>query len=365
MQSCSGTTSQLNSEKRLENSIKLLLKKIKETNKKIIIIGDGGVGKKTLLIRYVEGWFSAETKMTIGVDFFTKTINARNKKINFIFWVLMGQERARFLLKDFCRGADAAILAFDLTRAMTLERIPEWVNICRKENPNLPILFVGTKLDLDLDIIVGDDYALSFKEQFDLFDYMTVSSKTGQNVEKTFDAIFKCVLHKDTYEKLVERKKFAEFELKKKLKKKLEKRIPLIENLIREGKFKEIQKELEEIQYDAKKYGFTDVSKKIKQMEEKIKIEKELEKKKVIKKTVLDLGIKFQRLQIMEIAEECGMDAKLIEFVILEMIINKEIYAKYFKSTKSVAFDQQANIVEIDKLMATYKEWEDKKVEKK
>jgi len=84
-----------------------------------------------------------------------------------------------------------------------------------------------------------------------------------------------------------------------------------------------------------------------------------------IKSSILDLGTKFVRLQIIEIAEECGIENDLIISTVKEMIDNKEIYAKYFESSKSVAFNQQANIDEIDKLMATYKEWEDKKVEKK
>lgn len=354
MQSCSGTLPTSEIKVKTESDWKAFKEKIKERNKKIIIAGEGGVGRLTLAIRYTTGKFIAESWMTIGVEIFDKAEIIGDKKINFSYWVLGGQERFRFFISDFCRGADAAILAFDLTRPMTLENLGQWVEILRLYNPYLPILFVGTKLDLDSDIMVDDDYALQFKERFHLFDYFKVSTKTGQNVEKVFDAIFKCVLHKDAYEKLVESKRLAEFELKKKI----EKRIPLIENLIHEGHFKEIQDELEEIQYDANKYGFTGISIKIKQMEE-------LEKKKVIKKTVIDLGIKFQRLQIMEIAEECGMDADLIESVIQEMITNNEIYAKYFTSTKSVAFDQQANIDEIDALMEQYKKWEEEGISKK
>ena len=71
------------------------------------------------------------------------------------------------------------------------------------------------------------------------------------------------------------------------------------------------------------------------------------------------------RLQIIEIAEECGVEDDLIIDTVKEMIKNKEIYGQYFESSKSVAFDQQANIEEIDKLMSAYKDWEDKKVGKK
>lgn len=85
-----------------------------------------------------------------------------------------------------------------------------------------------------------------------------------------------------------------------------------------------------------------------------------------IKKTVLDLGTKFTRLQINEIAEKCGLkDEERIISTVKEMIKNKEIYAEYFLSSRAVAFDQQANIEEIDKLMEAYKEWEEKKVGKK
>lgn len=91
-----------------------------------------------------------------------------------------------------------------------------------------------------------------------------------------------------------------------------------------------------------------------------------LEKINKIKKLVLELGIKFTRLEIKEIGEKSSIDNEdtIIE-VVKDMIKNKEIYAEYFSSSKAIAFDQQANIEEIDKLMATYKEWEEKEVGKK
>jgi len=85
----------------------------------------------------------------------------------------------------------------------------------------------------------------------------------------------------------------------------------------------------------------------------------------VIKKTILDLGTKFTRLEVKEIGEKCKVDKITIIKVIKEMIENQEIYAEYFKSSNSVAFNQQANINEIDKLMEAYKDWEEKKIRKK
>lgn len=110
---------------------------------------------------------------------------------------------------------------------------------------------------------------------------------------------------------------------------------------------------------------------------EKIKIEREKEefqrlekegKEKIstIKKTTLDLSAKYTRLNISEISEFCGIsDELLIKKVIQDMIENKEVHAHYFASTKSIAFDQQVNIAEIDELMEHYKQWENEGRSKK
>lgn len=78
----------------------------------------------------------------------------------------------------------------------------------------------------------------------------------------------------------------------------------------------------------------------------------------IVKSTILDLGTKFGRLEVREIAEECGEDEELIVKTIKEMIEGNEIYAKYFDSSRAVAFNLQANIDEIDNLMDKYKQWE-------
>lgn len=84
-----------------------------------------------------------------------------------------------------------------------------------------------------------------------------------------------------------------------------------------------------------------------------------------IKKIVLDLGTKFTRLEVREISEKCGYDSDSIIGVLNNMIIKKEIYAEFFKSSNTVSFDQQANIEEIDVLMAAFKDWEDSHYTKK
>jgi len=79
----------------------------------------------------------------------------------------------------------------------------------------------------------------------------------------------------------------------------------------------------------------------------------------LIKKTVLELGTQFANLEVGEISEACDVNKIAVIDTLKRMILNREIYAEYFKSSKSVAFNKQANIEEIDTLMATFRDWEE------
>ncbi|MFW9882242.1 MAG: Rab family GTPase [Candidatus Thorarchaeota archaeon] len=161
---------------------------------KVITAGDGGVGKTTLLYRYVEGKFLADTKMTLGVEFFIKEIYIKEEVINLQVWDFGGQDHFRPLLKDYSLGAKGALLLFDLTRPSSLENIDQWVNICRDENPGIPIIFLGTKLDLTESITVEDKFARSFLKDYDFFKYLKISSKTGVNVNLAFRLLAKEIM---------------------------------------------------------------------------------------------------------------------------------------------------------------------------
>ncbi|MHA1777603.1 MAG: Rab family GTPase [Promethearchaeota archaeon] len=167
---------------------------------KILVAGQGGVGKTTLLTRAVTGKFVQNTSMTIGVEF-----HLLNSKIGppghpdavdvvGQLWDFGGQERFRFMLDSYVAGARGALLLYDLTRLRTLDGLEEWVKIIRKQDPNLPILFVGTKLDRVDDITVSDDYAREFLEPLNMFGHIKISSKDGTGVKQAFDMIFRRVL---------------------------------------------------------------------------------------------------------------------------------------------------------------------------
>ncbi|MFW9901211.1 MAG: Rab family GTPase [Candidatus Thorarchaeota archaeon] len=158
---------------------------------KVITAGDGGVGKTTLLYRYIEGKFLVDTKMTIGVEFFLKELKIDGKKILLQVWDFGGQDHFRPLLSNYATGARGALMLFDLTRPSSLSRIDQWVNICRQNNPGIPIIFLGTKLDL-IDVnTIREEFALKYMEKYDFFNYLEISSKTGKNVNLAFELLAK------------------------------------------------------------------------------------------------------------------------------------------------------------------------------
>jgi small GTP-binding protein len=158
------------------------------------MLGDSGVGKTTFLYRFLEDKFDPNTKMTVGPEVYADFIEIKNEKIPIEIWDIGGVTRFRFLIPDFCKRLDGAILMFDLTRISTLDNIRDWVKYVRDTNPSAPILLVGAKLDLIEDIEVKEDYAISYLKPLNLSGYMKISSKTGENVDKVFDTLSKSIL---------------------------------------------------------------------------------------------------------------------------------------------------------------------------
>ena len=160
---------------------------------KILVAGDGGVGKTTLLHKYATKKFLEKTKMTVGIDFHEKKILFNNKEYSLVLWDFGGQEHFQFLSKDYIKGAEGALIMIDLTRLNTLNNISKWVEILRSNDPNLPILLVGTKIDLSPQF--QDDLINIIIDSHNLFDYIKLSSKTGENVDKCFNMLTEKIIN--------------------------------------------------------------------------------------------------------------------------------------------------------------------------
>ena len=169
---------------------------------KVMMLGDASVGKTSLTIRYISGFFLEDLKLTIGVDFYSKTTNFRGKKVKLQIWDFGGEERFRFLLSQYCKGANAAFFLYDITNTITLEHLPDWTQIVRQHAGDIPIMLIGSKLDLQEFRSVPREEGIQAAKKYNLSTFVELSSKTGQNVETAFDVMTQTLFARYTNEKI-------------------------------------------------------------------------------------------------------------------------------------------------------------------
>eukprot|EP01083_Nonionella_stella_P001821 5237_1 len=160
---------------------------------KVIILGESGVGKTALLNHYVNNQFIETHKATIGADFMTKEIEIEDKLITLQMWDTAGQERFKSLGNSFYRGADAAILVYDLTQQETFQKIDEWrsnfLDLANEKPEEFPILLLGNKYDLSSNqrqVQIND--VKEYSQQNNMIFYET-SAVNGHNIEQAIRAI--------------------------------------------------------------------------------------------------------------------------------------------------------------------------------
>ena len=157
---------------------------------KVCIFGDGGVGKTSLVKRYLTGLFTGDSGMTLGVDFHMKKFEFHGKRVSLQIWDFAGEDRFRFLLPGYVKGASGGIFMFDITRRTSLRNFDDWLEIFKQGTDDMkfdvPIIMIGGKLDLHDRRSVYSKDAVDLAKQYDLLDYIECSAKTGENVELIF-----------------------------------------------------------------------------------------------------------------------------------------------------------------------------------
>jgi len=161
---------------------------------KILILGDGGVGKTTLLHRYVKGEFIDTTTMTIGVEFLTKEIEVASKVCQLILWDITGQERFRHMIDHYLKGASGALILYDITSLKSFINIEKWIHLIKKFYERIPIVLIAAKCDLQEFSNVNDIMAKNSQKRFGFIDFVKTSSKTGLNVDHAFKVLTKQIL---------------------------------------------------------------------------------------------------------------------------------------------------------------------------
>lgn len=115
----------------------------------MILIGDSGVGKSNLLMRFTRNEFNMDSKSTIGVEFANRTITIDSKTIKAQIWDTAGQERYRAITSTYYRGAYGAFIVYDIAKASSFENVETWLTELREHaSPDIVIMLVGNKSDL-------------------------------------------------------------------------------------------------------------------------------------------------------------------------------------------------------------------------
>ena len=166
---------------------------------KLVVLGDSGVGKTTLIHKYVNKEFRADFKSTIGADFTAKEIVVDNNyKIDLQIWDTAGEERFHSVGAAFYRGTDACIIVYDVTSRDSFNRIKVWQeDLYTKsgvdDTANFPLIVFGNKKDLEESREVNFDEANQWSKA-NRIPVLEVSAKSGDNIEEGFRDIVKIFL---------------------------------------------------------------------------------------------------------------------------------------------------------------------------
>ena len=169
---------------------------------KILVLGDSSVGKTTLLLKYVDGYFPTLYVATIGVEFKTKKINVDGIDITLQIWDTAGQERFRSVTKSFLKGADGIIYVYDVTNKESFDNLKTWINTAEESITDFKKIIIGNKIDIEDKKKVSTEMLEKFCEKQNLKGLET-SAKNGTNVNEMFELLTKMIIDGKTKEELL------------------------------------------------------------------------------------------------------------------------------------------------------------------
>nr|MDO8080387.1 GTP-binding protein [Candidatus Freyarchaeota archaeon] len=160
---------------------------------KIVVVGDGAVGKTSLVKKYSENTFRDDYLPTIGSGFATKRLTIDGKEITYQIWDLGGQPQFRVVRQNFYRGSRGVVYVFDISRRETLENLGKWKEEVSEFCGSVPSILIGNKIDLPRKVETreGECYGRSFNAP-----YFETSVLQNTNVSEVFESIGRLMLER-------------------------------------------------------------------------------------------------------------------------------------------------------------------------
>ncbi|XP_020248555.1 ras-related protein RABF1 isoform X2 [Asparagus officinalis] len=155
---------------------------------KLVLLGDSGVGKSCIVLRFVRGQFDPTSKVTVGASFLSQTLALQDSTtVKFEIWDTAGQERYAALAPLYYRGAAVAVVVYDITSPESFSKAQYWVKELQKHgSPDIVMALVGNKADLHENRSVSSEDALEYAEKNGMF-FIETSAKTADNINQLFE----------------------------------------------------------------------------------------------------------------------------------------------------------------------------------
>jgi len=168
---------------------------------KVIVVGEAGVGKTSIIRRYVENQFSTDYKATVGVDFALKEIKNDGRSMRLQLWDIAGQERFSSMTHVYYKEAAAACIVFDLTDSKTFKRVDRWKNdveekVKLENGQTVPMLLLGNKNDMS-NKEVNNEEVENYAKQNGFVGFFPVSALSNENLDKAFGTLTSSLLQHD------------------------------------------------------------------------------------------------------------------------------------------------------------------------
>jgi len=161
---------------------------------KLLMLGDSGVGKSCLMMRFADEKFMVTMIATAGVDFKVKQVKIDGRDVCLRIWDTAGQERFKTITRQYYRGAMGIILVYDVCDRKSFDHVKYWMtNIETYANDNVSKVLVGNKVDLTDKRELSTDEGLKLAGQYKV-KFMEASAKTNQNVTEVFTTIAKEIM---------------------------------------------------------------------------------------------------------------------------------------------------------------------------